>query len=82
MTGKVKLAFPGNDIPKLQNNPAMQAKIQSLVEEWSETCTCKFFGPKEIREHIKCCLNERRRRVAQGEDLEKVLNLRSSRVSK
>jgi len=73
VTAQVKLTWPGNDIPKLQNNSTMQRQVQALVDELiKKNCCSKHFGATEIRLHIMSCLNERRRRVARGEDLEKV----------
>jgi len=61
VSAQVKLTWPGNDLPKVQNNPRMQKQVAALVEELVKNdCTTKFFGPPEIRQHILSCLNERR----------------------
>ena len=70
---QVKITWPGNDIPKVQNNPKMQKQVAALVQEMVDNkCTTKYFGAAEIRQHVLSCLNEQRCRVPCGEDLKKV----------
>ena len=64
----------GNAIPIFRKNITALKELNELVDELAETCTFAptGFDKSGIRQHILDSLNERRRRIHNGHDYEKV----------
>lgn len=66
--------WPGNNIPVFRKNATALKELQDLVDELASSCTYApaGFNKQGIRQHILDTLNERRRRIHNGHDYEKV----------
>ena len=66
--------WPGNNIPTFRKNEKALKELEIFVDELAETCTYSpaGFGRQGIRKHVLDTLTERRRRIHQGHDYEKV----------
>ena len=66
--------WPGNAIPIFRKNITALKELNGLVDELAKTCTYApaGFDKSGIRQHILDTLNERRRRIHNGHDYEKV----------
>ena len=72
VTKAATLAWPGNDVPKFQNNPENLKKLDALVLSLKDCVMEKYFEAPEIRLHIMSTLAERRRHIKKGADYENV----------
>jgi len=64
--------WPGNDIPTFRNNPEACAQLDRLVKRIYPDCKLPNFDKEVIHQHIRDCLNERRRNIKKGYDYEQV----------
>lgn len=69
----------GNNISVFRKNATALKELQDLVHELASSCTYAPAGSNKqgIRQHILDTLNERRRRIHNGHDYEKVCYLNS-----
>ncbi|KAL5510478.1 hypothetical protein EMCRGX_G006031 [Ephydatia muelleri] len=66
-----KEVWSGNDVPKFRGNEEEMKKLDKLVSDLLPICSCKYFGPQSIRQHILDSLQERRRKIKNGHDYRK-----------
>ena len=74
--------WPGNAILIFRKNITALKELNELVDELAQTCTYvpAGFDKSGIRQHILDTLNERRRRIHNGHDYEKVYCFKSQLV--
>ncbi|KAL5503539.1 hypothetical protein EMCRGX_G010505 [Ephydatia muelleri] len=77
-----KEVWSGNDVPKFRGNEEEMKKLDKLVSDLLPICSCKYFGPQSIRQHILDSLQERRRKIKNGHDYRKNKKTPSGSVTK
>ncbi|KAL5515074.1 hypothetical protein EMCRGX_G000192 [Ephydatia muelleri] len=77
-----KEVWSGNDVPKFRGNEEEMKKLDKLVSDLLPICSCKYFGPQSIRQHILDSLQERRSKIKNGHDYRKNKKTPSGSVTK